>query len=85
MKTPQLHTLKLGKDFAEAKLNGNKTFEIRKNDRNFRCDDTVKYICPEDEAYDFFLRDRIYLITYITTYNQQQGFVVFADRQLFDR
>lgn len=33
------HTLKIQKQYADAVLNGTKTFEIRKNDRNFKVGD----------------------------------------------
>lgn len=83
MKTPQLHTLKLGKDFAEAKLDGRKPFEIRKNDRDFKVGDIVKYTCPEDKGYDLLLHDLLFCIVYITNYEQQLGYIVFAEKQLF--
>lgn len=39
----KLHELKLLKEYAEAKKEGLKPFEIRKNDRDFKVGDLVKY------------------------------------------
>lgn len=37
------HTLKIQKQYADAVLNGTETFEIRKNDRNFKVGDKIGY------------------------------------------
>ena len=43
----KLHELKLLKTYAVAKKEGLKPFEIRKNDRDFKVGDLVKYIVVE--------------------------------------
>ena len=44
----KLHELKLLEQYAKAKKDGIKPFEIRKNDRNFQVGDLVKYIIIEE-------------------------------------
>ena len=41
MKTPKTHTLKILPEYHRALLEGRKTFEVRKNDRDFREGDTL--------------------------------------------
>ena len=41
MKTPKTHTLKILPEYYRALLEGRKTFEVRKNDRDFREGDTL--------------------------------------------
>ena len=80
----KLHTLKIKPEFIEDKLSGMKQFEIRKNDRNFEVGDIVKYIA--DGKVNFIeksmIENKIYEIVYITDYEQKDGYVVFAERQL---
>nr|DAG17672.1 MAG TPA: activating signal cointegrator [Caudoviricetes sp.] len=46
------HTLKIQKQYANAVLNGTKTFEIRKNDRNFKVGDKIVFEVLANEGYD---------------------------------
>lgn len=46
------HTLKIQKQYADAVLNGTKTFEIRKNDRNFKVGDKIVFEVLANEGYD---------------------------------
>ncbi|EKD8217487.1 DUF3850 domain-containing protein [Listeria innocua] len=71
------HKLKIDIKYFKAILSGKKNFEIRNNDRNFKVGDTV--ILQE------ITNDRIYtgrevtgIITYITDFEQKDGFVVFS-------
>lgn len=71
------HVLKIAPEFYEAVLTGIKTFEIRRNDRNFKIDDSIVL----REYFDGKYTDRFPLaahITYITNYAQQEGYVVFS-------
>ena len=47
------HDLKLWSDFFDEVANGNKTFEVRKNNRGFKVGDTLilKEYCPTNKAY----------------------------------
>ena len=67
-----IHNLKIKSEHLEAIMSGVKTFEIRKNDRNFKVGDRVTLIEEEGERY---LTIRI---NYITSYAQQDGYVVFS-------
>ncbi len=68
---PKHHVLKIEMHFLKAVLDGDKTFEIRKNDRDFRVNDTVELVCGE-------IASPCYSITYVTNYEQQTNYVVFA-------
>lgn len=46
------HTLKIQKQYADAVSNGTKTFEIRKNDRNFKVGDKIVFEVLANEGYD---------------------------------
>lgn len=45
------HTLKVLIKYADAILNGTKTFEIRKNDRNFKVGDKIVFDVVTNEGY----------------------------------
>lgn len=71
------HHLKINSEYFEAVLSGKKKFEIRYNDRNFKIGDSI--ILRE------ITKDRKYTgrkingtITYITDFEQKEGFVVFS-------
>ncbi|WP_404997450.1 DUF3850 domain-containing protein [Enterococcus faecalis] len=71
------HKLKIDIKYFKAILSGKKNFEIRNNDRDFKVGDTV--VLQE------ITNDRIYtgrevtgIITYITDFEQKDGFVVFS-------
>lgn len=69
MKTPRL---KIKPEFLKAIIEGNKTFEIRKNDRDFKVGDRVCLVDEENKRYIDII------IKYITDYAQQPGYVVFS-------
>jgi hypothetical protein len=74
-----LHDLKTWPQFFERILTGEKTFEVRKNDRRFKVGDVL--VLREFEEW----RNRGYTgrsvrvaVTYITDFEQKPGFVVMA-------
>lgn len=71
------HNLKIEHQYFVHVISGLKTFEIRKNDRDFKVDDIL--ILNEIDS-DAQLTGRIYhvQITYITDYAQQEGYVVMG-------
>lgn len=73
------HTLKIEECFHDAKVAGDKLFEIRYNlDRGFQKGDLVKYTSTNGLVnYDTY-----YVITYVSSYNQKEGFVVFGEREV---
>lgn len=67
------HGLKIQPDYFKAVFMGNKTFEIRKNDRGYKAGDVLilKEWVPETKRYTG-------KVTYITNYQQKPGYVVMA-------
>ncbi|KLV06899.1 DUF3850 domain-containing protein [Photobacterium ganghwense] len=66
----KLHDLKIKTEYLTAILDGDKTFEIRKNDRDFKVGDRVRL---NDGKRYLVIR-----IKYITDFAQQGGYVVFS-------
>lgn len=80
-----MHELKISECYADAKVSGDKTFEIRNDiDRGFQKGDKVKYKAVDSLGLSIFhpINDKTYEITYVTAYKQQEGFVVFADKEM---
>ncbi|BFK38847.1 hypothetical protein I050019G5_14470 [Collinsella sp. i05-0019-G5] len=46
-----LHTLKIQMKYADAVLSGEKSFEVRKNDRGFKPGDEIVFIVVNDSGY----------------------------------
>lgn len=62
------HSLKLDRKYYEASKNGQKTFEIRKNDRDFRVGDILElreYYTSDDGTEHYTGRKHNAIITYI--------------------
>lgn len=75
------HELKILECYASAKVHGDKLFEIRYNsDRGFQKGDYVKYKVLCD--YNHVLEKKLYEITYVTNYEQKEGWVVFGEREV---
>jgi hypothetical protein len=75
------HDLKTWPVFFQSIWCGNKTFEIRKNDRAFKELDEITLV-EYDPSTSSFSGRRIHgVITYITDFAQQPGYVVFAFRE----
>ncbi len=80
------HELKILPPYFEAVIDGRKTFEIRKDDRGFQAGDTVTLLeyDPADKGYyrsevdKYTKRKHDAAIGYVTAYEQQPGWVVFA-------
>lgn len=74
------HKLKSQEPFFEAVLSGDKTFEIRYDDRGFQKGDTVEL----REYDDTFPRHRecFLEITYISTFQQPPNWIVFGFKKL---
>lgn len=74
-----IHFLKIKAEYMEQKLLGNKKFEIRYNDRNFEVGDLVNYTVIDNDEMNEQVKNYIYKITYVTDYEQKDGYVVFGD------
>lgn len=70
------HILKILPKYYDPVVQGKKTFEIRKNDRDFQVDDWVKLL--EFDGKEFTGNFVNAVITYITPYQQREGYVVFS-------
>ncbi|EOA7330802.1 RNA-binding protein [Enterococcus villorum] len=73
-----LHKLKINQEYFTPVLQGIKKFEIRLNDRNYSIDDIVLLQEIESESRRYTGRELEVRITYITDYEQKEGFVVFG-------
>lgn len=83
-----IHRIKLSEDFAEAVLNGDKSFEIRKNDRGYQKGDIVVFQVVERDNPTFEvakhpLNGRPFEITYVISgWGLRDGFVAFGIRKV---
>ena len=80
------HMLKIKKQFADAVQDGTKTFEIRKNDKNFHVGDKIIFsVVADNNADDMVvhpLTGAVYLITYILTgWGLEDGYVALGIRR----
>jgi len=77
------HTIKLNENFCQAVLDGEKTFEIRENDRGYQTGDYINfepvYGSPyRNHSFDV-LKNKTYKITYVLNgWGIKNGFVVFS-------
>ncbi len=77
------HVLKLNKEFAIAKSKGEKSFEIRFNDRDYKVGDIVTYTVPDSPSLNNLFERLIFRIEYITDYEQKNGYIVWSEREVF--
>lgn len=72
------HKLKIQPEYFNEVCTGNKSFEIRKNDRNFQVGDTLllQEFNSETQTYTGRVAER--MVSYITNYAQQNDYVVMA-------
>lgn len=82
------HELKILKPFADAIVSGDKTFEIRENDRGFNRGDLIHFYCVGDtetiwaSEIDHPIRDNLYEISYVLSgMGIEEGYVAFAIRR----
>jgi len=73
-----VHKLKLHPEYFKEVCTGKKSFEIRKNDRDFKIGDTLllQEFKPGTQEYTGRVVER--KITYITDYAQKENYVVMA-------
>ena len=80
------HNLKLSIEFCDAVLSGEKTFEVRKNDRGFQTGDLIRFI-PTDgtvrEHAQHEISGHTYKITYILNgWGIKNGYVVLGIKEI---
>ena len=71
------HELKVLPEFFKPHMQGRKPFTIRKNDRDFKVWDRIKKREWTPEG-GYTGRYTTSVITYVTDYNQKEGFVIIA-------
>ena len=83
-----LHKLKILSSFVRPILNGEKTFEIRENDRGFQNGDRVQFkVNPDDwtrrnSSPVYELEHKVFEITYVINgWGLKNGFVAFGIRE----
>lgn len=79
------HNLKLSDKFADAVLNGEKTFEVRYNDRGYNKGDRIVFAVIDDAAMPIKhpLNDKVYEITYVLSgWGIQEAYVVFSIKRV---
>lgn len=74
------HELKVLPQYFKALWCGDKTFEIRKNDRKF---DERDEVVLQENYYGYTGREIEGVITYLTDYEQKPGYVVFSFRETY--
>lgn len=75
------HKLKILPEYYIAVSDGSKTFEIRKNDRDFKLGDIV--MLQEYDESGFRGRNILVEIVYLTDYEQKDNYVVLGIRKIF--
>ncbi len=81
------HNIKILETFADAVLSGDKTFEIRKNDRGYQKGDLIQFTVIDDLGLcvDSKLTKHKYRITYVLSgWNIEPGYVGFAIKKVDD-
>lgn len=76
------HIIKINPYAHGAVLNGTKTFEIRNNDRGYQKGDQVTMKCWDNNCYDTSKHDIHAIISYVSTYNQKDGWCVFGLKEV---
>ena len=77
------HEIKIKESFANAVLRGDKTFEIRFNDRGYQRGDSVRFIVIDDSEYPVViphpLSGEYYEITYVMNgWGLKEGYCAFG-------
>jgi len=78
LRIPVKHRLKIWPEFFEAVLSGKKTFEIRKNDRDYQVNDLLLLQEYNPETEEYTGRELLVEVTYITDFGQPENQVVMS-------
>ena len=82
------HHIKLLEAFAYDVLSGNKTFEIRFNDRGYQKGDLVRFKVIDKAGMRLLghpLNNELFMITYVINgYGLENGYVVFGIKRVTD-
>lgn len=81
-----IHHLKISDKFADAVLNGEKTFEVRYNDRGYNKGDKIVFTVVDDYKITVLmhpLNDKMFEITYVLSgWGIKEDYVVFSVKQV---
>jgi len=76
------HILKIEQHFLLRHLEGKKTFEVRKNDRDYQVGDTIEFLPLESETlniWDYWEKIPKFVVTYVHTgLGLEEGYCVLA-------
>lgn len=73
------HELKIYKNYADAIVSGDKTFEVRKNTRGFQAGDTVEFTLEPPMAAKHPIEYKKFEITYVLSgFGIEPDYVVFS-------
>lgn len=78
----KVHKLKILPEYYNAQVEGKKNFEIRKNDRDYKVGDKLVLKEYDPKAKEFTGQSFITEITFITDYQQKDGYVVLGTKDL---
>ena len=79
------HEIKIREEYADAVLSGEKSFEVRENDRGYQKGDTVHFhvICNLGLPLRHPLNDREFLITYVLSgWGLKDNWVAFSIKKI---
>ena len=85
----KIHKLKIKNDYAIDVFSGDKPFELRKNDRNFKVGDYVRFVVIDGD-WDFKenMKKQLYKITYVLKnveeYGLDKDYCIFGMRKVID-
>ena len=77
----KLHEIKLREEFCDAVLFGDKTFEIRENDRGYQKEDLIRFKCVNKSGLyvNHEIDKRMYMITYVLSgWGLRENYVAFS-------
>ena len=81
----RIHDLKILNDFADSVVAGDKTFEIRENDRGFQKGDFIKFQATDRigiNNYSHLINNKLYEITYVLNgWGIKNGVVALAIKE----
>ena len=82
------HNIKILEDFATAVVNGEKTFEIRENDRGYQKGDIIQFTAVDSIGVKILthpINDKKYIITYVLSgWGLKDNVVVFSIAPIVD-
>ena len=84
----RVHNLKILNDFADSIVEGDKTFEVRENDRGFQKGDFIKFQAVDTmriKIYSHLINNKLDEITYVLNeWGIKDGFVALAIKEKVD-